>query len=458
MGSDREAWVRVECTFQCRSCAFRVPINGVTDVATCAHCGIEQALDVQQWRELLDEAHAAADHFADADGGDDHRALQASGDNELHAKAKAGHPPCSVCQAPLAVQVDAARAVATCACGATATYELSASARKVSAAKAILSSEHRSDREYVHVDGSEQAIAIKCPQCAAPLPIEQATKFVTCAFCQTQSRIPDRAWFRIASAVPEPEPMWLLFEGPSKKHGRLERERRQAKLAEAKRKATAREAQCDREDADVHAREGERQRADARKRAGEKREEQKKTDKKRVALGLLLLVAIVAATMILVFSIKKSTQLASTTTSRSAPAKKDYDAMIRSYEASCSRAIYPPTDSIAGTPQGTAYQACVDAAKLVASPELSIELRLAHVARACRVDACTEYQVVSTGTMDRERRALIEPWKTLCTSGVTEACTFLANACKAGVQEACVSPPSISPSASSSTTTKRAPR
>lgn len=447
-----EAWVSVECTFQCRSCAFRVPINGVTDVATCAHCGIEQALDVQQWRQLLDEAHAAADDFTEGKG--EHRGLQASGDNELHAKAKAGHPPCSVCQAPLTVTVDAARATATCTCGATATYELPAAARQVSAARAVLSSEHRSDREHVRVEGGA-AIAITCPQCAAPLPVDQATKFVTCAFCKTQSRIPDRAWFRIASAVPEPEPMWLLFEGPSTKHERQERDRRQAKLADAKRKAAAREAEHAREDADERARE--RQEADGRKRAAEKSEQDAK-EKKKLRVALLLFVAIVAGTAIMIFSIKKTTERPPPATKAATPqAKKDYDAMIRGYEASCSRAIYPPTGSIAGTPQGSAYQACVDAAKLAASPDVPIDIRLAHVARACREGACTEYQVVSIGTMDAERSALIAPWKTLCTSGMTEACAFLSNACKAGgVREACVSP--SSPSASPAPSAKHAPR
>ena len=178
------------------------------------------------------------------------------------------------------------------------------------------------------------------------------------------------------------------------------------------------------------------------------------------AAVLLFVAAIVVGTLILVFSVKKSTpSKAPKTAAPTAPAKKDYEGMIRGYEASCGRAVYPPADSIAGTPQGTAYQACVDVAKLVASPEVPIDLRLAHVARACGADACVEYQVVSVGTMDKERRALIDPWKTLCTSGISDACTFLANACKAGVLEACVarsSPASSAPAPS--TSSKRAPR
>jgi len=56
---------------------------------------------------------------------------------------------------------------------------------------------------------------IQCPSCGAPLPASQETKFATCTFCHTVSRIPDRTWFQLSGKEPVREPMWLYFRGHS---------------------------------------------------------------------------------------------------------------------------------------------------------------------------------------------------------------------------------------------------
>ena len=218
--TDEAYWVSTECTFQCRACGFKVPLDYIaTDGAvSCVRCGLEQAFDVACWRQALGHAHAIGDFFAQ--GETKHQgSLTTDGANALTITAIAGRVPlCGECQAAVDVTVTPnGNATVSCtSCDERATYAMPAPAHDLCPGlRAIIATAYRADRPAVHVDESTDAIAIKCPSCSAPLVATEASKFLTCAYCNTVSRIPDRTFWRLRGGTPTCEVLWLLFSGRS---------------------------------------------------------------------------------------------------------------------------------------------------------------------------------------------------------------------------------------------------
>jgi len=117
----------------------------------------------------------------------------------------------------------------------------------------VVSIEQRTDRSEVKLDRAGPAIATACPSCDAPFAAHLQIRLVTCQYCKTVSRIPERSWSELASPS-RGEPWYLLFEGPSRRRTELEEERaaaerkreaaeRKREAAERKREATARRAE-----------------------------------------------------------------------------------------------------------------------------------------------------------------------------------------------------------------------
>jgi LSD1 subclass zinc finger protein len=305
--SDGAYWVCIECDFKCRACGFKVPLNhlDMDGAMLCARCGLEQAFEVVRWREALGHAHAVGDFFRDGGAGgleNPFRTVGTSrtsatvtteGANALEITASPGGPLCTACRSPLDVEIagEGTSTVSCKACGERASYAVPAAARKMARAlRAIVATEHRTDRPEVTVEEASgaTAIAVKCPSCSAPLEVTEDSRFVACAYCKTTSRIPDRTWFRLRGGEPATESMWLLFSGPSplreekdeaKQRRKADEERRHAEKAQrhdeelrtqeearAREKAAAQAAQASEEAA--HLAQGERQRAweDARSR------------------------------------------------------------------------------------------------------------------------------------------------------------------------------------------------
>ena len=248
-------WVCIECTFKCRACGFRVPLNhlDMDGAVLCARCGLEQAFNVSQWRSALDHAQGTGDLWNEQKVyrerdlvvlGDSSCSRERSepGENDFGIVASPGQPLCEACHQPFAVALDeeslrSGRTTATCACGETASYEVPGVAQHIAPAiKGIVATEHRTDRKAVKVDQNAAAIAVACPLCNAPLEVNESSKFLTCTFCHATSRIPDRTWFRISGKDPRPDPMWLLFRGPSKEREDIEAKRLQDER-EAERRA-----------------------------------------------------------------------------------------------------------------------------------------------------------------------------------------------------------------------------
>ncbi len=279
-------WACIECTFKCRACAFEVPIGelDMDGAVVCARCGLEQAFDARLWHAAFDFAHAVADRVATTD-----RAVL-DGESMFTLKTRGGNPACATCQSEYEITTTGERATVVCKkCDTSVVYVVPAAASRMTkeALRAVIADAHRADAT-VKVQESASALAIQCPSCSAALDGASDSKFVTCKFCKTTSRIPNNVWFKLKGADAKPAPMWLWFEGESHARRDVEREKQKKeqeelteRIREGKRaKATAaNDAKREAEDREERARE--RAKRDAEHDA--ERAEDDEEDKERIA-------------------------------------------------------------------------------------------------------------------------------------------------------------------------------
>jgi hypothetical protein len=248
-------WCAVRAAFQCRSCAFHSPLDGIEldKGVHCAQCGAFQKFASEGWEASLAICHAVADlagptpegrhpsdriwigdinphrdvgvtlTFVKAGGGSD-----AGGGALPEVEVGRGHPMCAACKLPLDVDVSPARTETRCrGCGSTASYDVpGAATRWAPALRAVIAAEHRTDQRCVRLQqqGGGGVVALLCPQCGAPLRDVRAGS-VRCAHCGTSAHVPARARPREEGGLIEPDPFFLAFQGPSAERQRLEQPR-----------------------------------------------------------------------------------------------------------------------------------------------------------------------------------------------------------------------------------------
>jgi hypothetical protein len=205
---------------------------------------------------------------------------------------------------------EAGEATVTCAaCATRETYRLPVAARKMthSALKAVIATEHRSDRAAVTVDRTPGAIAVRCPSCSAPLAASDASKFLTCTFCKVVSRIPDHTWFRMSGKEPVSEAMWLLFHGPSAERKEIER-KNQGDQDKARRQALRDERQAERDQERQREKQAEQARKDAADEAERGVEEARRRKRERDvrAYTWMLLVGGAVVSAVVVFFVSRA--------------------------------------------------------------------------------------------------------------------------------------------------------
>jgi hypothetical protein len=193
---------------------------------------------------------------------------------------------------------DHRRAEATCPkCDTHTTYVLPERLRE-SPLKAVIARAHRDGQAMpTKVDRTPGAIAIQCPSCSAALPAKSESKFVTCEFCKTTSRIPDRTWFELSGKAPEPESMWFLYRGRSQyRTSAEEREQRKHDDAEAAKKKEAREAEKQAQEKRAE----DKRKAKRKKLHAEKKalEEEKRAAKDRSDARVAVILGIIFALMV----------------------------------------------------------------------------------------------------------------------------------------------------------------
>ena len=254
--ADGSHWVAIRSFFQCRSCGHLSPLNhlDLDGSVQCHHCGLDQAFDVESWHDGLEHAHAVGDLAGPApEGLHPHPRISiigcnpmarvgvdltlsefalsgmASGDGmvlarSLKVEAGPGHPLCPACKVPLKVAVQGDQTATRCErCGKSAEYALPDRARALcEGVRGIMADDMRSDRPPVKAELSGGVLALTCPGCGAGLQGADVGKTVSCTFCNTVSRVPDRLALRYMDRKPVPETWWLQFEGPSPARRALE--------------------------------------------------------------------------------------------------------------------------------------------------------------------------------------------------------------------------------------------
>jgi LSD1 subclass zinc finger protein len=376
--------------------------------------------------------------------------------------ASPGAPLCESCHAPLDVKLDEAsrksgRSSVACSCGENATYETPEAARQMAPLLATICTEHRTDRRDVKVDATESAIAVRCPGCDAPLQASEGTKFITCTYCHTQARIPDRTWFKISKKEHVAEPMWLLFQNPSKVRGDVTELQR---LADQKKDARDLESQREHEREVRSAQEAEQRQLEyakkeklrtAERAAEEEAREQRQRDKASsertstivgfgvfAAFGIFLLVASILG---------QREKDAERDADKPKPECDDqnlnvcldiaaasaagghYDDAVKDYETACN---------------GGVSRACSAADALCTSLKASLDTRLEHYENYCTknvfsecVLAGTMYATANGDGLGRDEPKAAGLFKKACDGGDADGCQALAASCKRGVKEAC---------------------
>jgi transcription elongation factor Elf1 len=271
-------WISMECTFHCRACGFDVPLDSLDmdGAVVCVRCGLEQAFEVRAWHDAFDVAHAVADGTSKLA-----KKQAVQGENVLRVTALPHAPRCATCEGPVEVAFEDERARADCkACATSIEYVVPPAASRMTknAIRAVLADAHRKDAPPVKTADSAGAVAIQCPSCSAALDADASSRFVSCKYCKTKSRIPERTWFRLKGGDPKPVTMWIAFEGESRAAREAERAKEQEEsdaLAERIKQGKRAAAQDKRKAEETH-RKAEREHAKDAERA--KREEQDRAE------------------------------------------------------------------------------------------------------------------------------------------------------------------------------------
>jgi hypothetical protein len=232
-------WVAVRCAFTCNSCRFLAPLDALDadGAVECAHCGLRQRFDVDQWKTGLAFAHDVGDLAGPhPEGRNPHPVIWVGSENThvetgtsrtfehetfgvLAVDASPGHPVCGRCREPLGISVPRPGVVQTACprCGDRATHTISDSARALyPSLVAAVSEELRSDRPKARtIATSAGVVALSCPSCGAPLELRETGTVHTCRYCNTSCVVPHQSVLRALHKTPEPSIFWLLFQGHS---------------------------------------------------------------------------------------------------------------------------------------------------------------------------------------------------------------------------------------------------
>ncbi len=246
-------WVMVSVEFQCRACGHASPLNhlDLDGSVRCLRCGLDQAFAESSWRQALEHAHATGDLAGSPEGRHPSAWLSIANENpfkdatstshqqsgfvtergmqvptSLHMVATVDDPKCEQCQLPLSFQRQGPELRSSCPrCGQARSYRLPPNASRIAPGLiGVMTDEHRTDQLETRVEEQPGAIALLCPSCGGGLKVAAGERIVTCAYCRTSSRIPEKTFYRSGDPNVHREPWWLAFEGPSKRRRLLERD------------------------------------------------------------------------------------------------------------------------------------------------------------------------------------------------------------------------------------------
>ncbi len=258
-------WVGVQCSFECRVCGHRSPLNhlDLDGSVMCLNCGIEQKFDEKQWWAGIDHAHAVGDLAGpDPEGRrpnaatplgernpfrqigidrtfaeEQQRGVVISGRVTTHSlavRAMPGHPLCRNCRVPVVLTKNHEERIGTrCPrCNDEREYQRPGGIPKKRKRKlrGVVAGEHlvgQRDAELEQNAGG--ATLVKCPNCHAPLEARGDSSLLTCSYCSATSRLSPTTLRQLGHRDLQPELWWMLFSGESslrrELRGRAEQER-----------------------------------------------------------------------------------------------------------------------------------------------------------------------------------------------------------------------------------------
>lgn len=245
--AEAPAWVALRARFQCRQCLKSSPLDELVEEAEirCLRCGLVQAFDPSSWQEVLEAAHAVADLSGGPEGrvpgeywfGADnpHRELglrQASttlrqeGVSQreglviprvLVAELRPGRPLCDHCHAPLQL-ASSGQGELRLRCPDDHAEVHTRTGRTICGQSAALvgvyADAHRVSQEApegLKLSGQDR---VGCSSCGAPLPATGRERLLRCDFCGARTHVAAPVRHQLQED-PEPDTLWLLFEGPS---------------------------------------------------------------------------------------------------------------------------------------------------------------------------------------------------------------------------------------------------
>jgi hypothetical protein len=232
-------WVAVRAAFTCNSCRFLAPLDSLDSdgAVECAHCGLRQRFDTEQWRTGLAFAHAVGDLAGPGpEGRNPHPVLWIGSENPhlatgtsrtfehgefgaLALDAAPGHPVCEKCHVPLAVSVPRPGSAETFCpeCGDRTRHQISdAAVALCPSLVSAVSEEHRNDQPKARAQATAAGVlTLSCPSCGAPLDIQKTSSVHSCRYCRTSCVVPHTSVARALHQTPEPSVWWLFFQGIS---------------------------------------------------------------------------------------------------------------------------------------------------------------------------------------------------------------------------------------------------
>lgn len=254
--SDGTFWAAVRCSFQCRSCHFLSPLNGLDmdGSVECAQCGMHQRFDVEAWREALAFSHGVADlAYPPPEGRHPHPHIWIGNDNphaqigytevfgehrqsstsvegaitvhrSLFIQASPGHPTCKKCGRSVTASLSGHDVETRCdSCGETAKYRLPQQATHYAPPiRGVVSNEERVDKPRARLETvAGGPVTLKCAECGGNLPAT-SQRVLECPYCKAACLIPSRALVRDPGEPIEPDIWWLAFTGRSDARTKIE--------------------------------------------------------------------------------------------------------------------------------------------------------------------------------------------------------------------------------------------
>ncbi len=214
--ADGLVFARVQGHFKCRSCGKNVAINHLesTESVMCGSCGVDQSLELRQWKDIVNHVHSTADitgdskplegdpfwKFFDQDEGSstgekyrsigyESSTLTSSGGvlrgAQWEVDASPGHPVCTKCRKLLDIGLHEKKLTTSCpSCHRTATYGLPESSINYEGLAGAITPEHCVDHPNVKTNQSSggAAISLVCPNCSGALTSSEPGRVTVCEF------------------------------------------------------------------------------------------------------------------------------------------------------------------------------------------------------------------------------------------------------------------------------------